>query len=467
MKLLKIAYRNICRNKRRSLMTVLAIAVSTVSVLLFGGNIMSIIYTLQTGYVRSSGHIHIYKTGYSKFGAVNPAGYGLADYERVTAAITSDPQIKPHLRVAMPFMLLQGIAGNFKADASQSFLGLGIVPSAFDVFTRWDQYGLKVTKTDTFIEMQDKDTAEGIIGYGMAERMKLCKELKIDNCAIDPASVAAEREKASAEAAKPTVDFSALAEDDFPQQAETDAARLDLLAATSGGAPNVVTMNIRKAMRFGSKAQNDGLVLMHLNLAQQLICGRGQHSVTGIMLQLNRTEDIPAVTARLEQLLPGSEYEIKPFTEVRPMYKQTISMFATIFGFVAIIMGIIVLFTTINTMSMSVMERISEIGTARALGLRRSAIMMQFVTEGFLLGVMGSTLGTVLSLAASAAINWAELTWTPPDYATPVLLSVHLFLSPWFLPGCWLGLVAVTTLSSVIPARNAARMPIVDALRHI
>ena len=49
MKTLLIAYRNICRNKRRSLMTVLAIAVSSVSVLLFGGNISSIIYTLQTG----------------------------------------------------------------------------------------------------------------------------------------------------------------------------------------------------------------------------------------------------------------------------------------------------------------------------------------------------------------------------------------------------------------------------------
>jgi len=148
------------------------------------------------------------------------------------------------------------------------------------------------------------------------------------------------------------------------------------------------------------------------------------------------------------------------------MYKQTISMFATIFGFVALIMGVIVLFTTINTMSMSVMERVSEIGTARALGLRRSAITIQFVTEGFLLGAMGTTLGTVLALAASAAINHAELTWTPPDYATPVLLSVHLFLSPYFLPACWLGLIAVATLSSVLPARNAARMPIVDALRH-
>ncbi|MFA6583162.1 MAG: hypothetical protein WCS77_02600 [Elusimicrobiaceae bacterium] len=62
MKILSIAYRNICRNKRRSLMTIMAIAVSSVAVLLFGGNVMSIIYTLQTGYVRSSGHIHIYNT---------------------------------------------------------------------------------------------------------------------------------------------------------------------------------------------------------------------------------------------------------------------------------------------------------------------------------------------------------------------------------------------------------------------
>lgn len=462
MNFFRIPYRNICRNKRRSLMTILAIAVSSVSVMLFGGNIMSIIYTLQTGYVRSTGHIHIYKTGYSKFGAVNPGAYGLADYDRLMALINADPEIKPHLRAAMPFMFLQGIVGNFKADSSQSFLGLGVVPSAFDVFTKWDQYDLKVTKTPTVIEMQDKDATEGVIGYGMAERMKLCQELKVDNCAVDPAP---SKEKP---ASGKTVDFSALTDEDFPPEtAAGNTARLDLLAATAGGAPNVVTMNVRKAMQFGTKAQNEGLVLMHLNLAQQLICGRGTPSVTGIMLQLNRTDDIPAVERRLKQLLPEADYEVKPFDEVRPMYRQTISMFSTIFGFVAFIMGIIVLFTTINTMSMSVMERISEIGTARALGLRRSAIMTQFVTEGFLLGVIGTTLGTVVALVASVLINWAELVWTPPDYATPVLLSVHLFLSPFFLPVCWLSLIAVATLSSVIPARNAARMPIVDALRHI
>lgn len=463
MKLLRIAYRNICRNKRRSLMTVLAIAVSTVSVLLFGGNIMSIIYTLQTGYVRGTGHVHIYKLGYSQFGAVNPGAYGMTDYENLLAQIKADPEVKPRLRAAMPFMLLQGIAGNFKAESSQSFLGLGIIPSEFNIFSKWDQYHLQVTKADTSIEFEDKDTTEGVIGTGMAQRMKLCRELKIEGCAVDTAA------KKPESASGKTEDFSALTAEDFPAETapSADVARLDLLAATSGGAPNVVTMTVRKALPFGTKAQNESLILTHLSLAQQLVCGRGAPSVTGIMLQLNRTGDMDAVVKRLREVLPAAEYEVKPFTEVRPMYKQTISMFATIFGFVAFIMGIIVLFTTINTMSMSVMERVSEIGTARALGLRRSAIMTQFVAEGFLLGVIGATLGTVVALGTSAAINWAELVWIPPDYATPVLLSVHLFLSPFFLPACWLGMVAVTTLSSLLPARNAARMPIVDALRHI
>ncbi|MFX8354967.1 FtsX-like permease family protein, partial [Acinetobacter baumannii] len=68
-------------------------------------------------------------------------------------------------------------------------------------------------------------------------------------------------------------------------------------------------------------------------------------------------------------------------------------MFGTIFGFIAVIMGVIVLFTIANTMSMSVMERINEIGTLRALGQRRSGVRRQFLAEGFLLGLFGATLG--------------------------------------------------------------------------
>ncbi len=463
MRTFTIAYRNIYRNTRRSLMTVLAIAVSSVSVLLFGGNILSIIYTLQTGYVRTSGHIHIYKSGYSRYGATNPAAYSLGDYEQVLRTITADPQLQSSVRAVMPFLYFQGIAGNFAADTSQAFSGIGILPSIFDRFAGWDDYHLKVTKTDISTGLKDADATGGVVGYGMADRLDLCGPLRLDDCPPRP------EPKKKPGKNVPAMDFSALTESDFPagtSAQDAGSARLDLLAATSGGAPNVVTLNVRKAMRMGSKAFNDGLIIMNLKLAQQLVCGRAEKKVTGLMLQLDHTKDIPQTLGRLRAILPGDDLEIKSFQEVRPMYGQTISMFATIFGFVAFIMGVIVLFTTVNTMSMSVMERINEIGTARALGLRRSDIMRQFVAEGFLLGVIGTTLGAVAALAISGAINWAEVTWTPPDYATPVFLSVHLFLQPLFLPACWLGLVAVATLSSLIPARNAARMMIVDALRH-
>ncbi len=462
MKTLQIAYRNICRNKRRSLMTVLAIAVSSASVLLFGGNISSIIYTLQTGYVRTSGHIHIYKEGYSKYGATNPSAYGMEDYGNITRIVDSDPVVKPQLRLVMPFLAFQGIAGNFTADTSQSFFGMGIVPSLFEKLMTWDQYHLKVTKDEVATGLKDEDLSGGVIGYGMAERLNLCGDLQLADCAVPPAR------KEPADSA-PAEDFSALTRDDFPPQASGKAAataRLDLLAATSGGAPNVVSVNLRKAMKMGSKAFNEGLIIMNLDLAQKLISGRGTKKVTGLMVQLNRTDNTELVRRRLQQILPQNTYEVKTFGEVRPMYGQTISMFLTIFGFMALIMGVIVLFTTINTMSMSVMERISEIGTARALGLRRSAIIKQFVGEGFLLGTFGATLGVAAALAVSFVINVMEITWTPPDYANPVLLSIHMFLQPLFLPCCWLGLIAVATLSSVIPARNAARMAIVDALRH-
>ena len=52
-------------------------------------------------------------------------------------------------------------------------------------------------------------------------------------------------------------------------------------------------------------------------------------------------------------------------------------------------MGVIVLFAVVNTMTMNVMERTNEIGTIRAMGVRRDGIRAQFVAGGRLLGAIG------------------------------------------------------------------------------
>ena len=73
----KIAFRNILRNRRRSVMTGSAIAVGALALLLFGGFISYIFTGLETGLVQRIGHLTVFRSGYFEFGAGNPAAYGI------------------------------------------------------------------------------------------------------------------------------------------------------------------------------------------------------------------------------------------------------------------------------------------------------------------------------------------------------------------------------------------------------
>jgi putative ABC transport system permease protein len=118
-------------------------------------------------------------------------------------------------------------------------------------------------------------------------------------------------------------------------------------------------------------------------------------------------------------------------------------------------------------MSMSVMERVNEIGTVRALGVRRAGIRRQFVAEGWVLGTIGATVGVVLAVVIAEIVNHSGLTWTPPTNAEPVPLYVLLRGAPLLVAWTWVGLIVMATLAAFIPAMRAARMIIVDALRHV
>jgi putative ABC transport system permease protein len=76
MMLLKIGYRNILRNRRRSAVTALAVAAGTQALLLFGGFQANVFTGLETGAVRRSGHLTAYREGYFLYGAGNPSAYG-------------------------------------------------------------------------------------------------------------------------------------------------------------------------------------------------------------------------------------------------------------------------------------------------------------------------------------------------------------------------------------------------------
>jgi putative ABC transport system permease protein len=457
MSIAKIAFRNVFRNRRRSTMTVSTIIVGAVSVLLIGAMLGFVTLDFQSSVIRRSGHLTIYKKGYFEFGAGNSSAYGIADYEGLAAMVRADPVLRPMITIVTPVQDVLGLAGNYQADRSKPFFGRGIVPRDHAQMRQWDDFHLG-TAGSSQPEMPD-DLHSGVVGIGMGRILGLCAALHIARCNAPPQAA-----PAKAAAADPQIQQLSASRDTVRPE---PGAHIDLLAATAGGAPNVVGMNVDHAESQGSREIDDNYVLMHLELAQQLAYGRGEHKVTGIVLQLRRSSDMPAARTRLYEIFQTRhlDLEVRDFSELTPLYKQVLAFFAFLFSFVAIVLAVVVLFTVVNTMSMAVMERIDEIGTARALGLTRAKVRRQFMLEGCLLGVIGATLGVVVAAGVAWLMNISNVSWTPPTAAGPVPLK--LFISDSLSIGTWLCLVALASLASLFPANRASRMNVVDALRHV
>jgi putative ABC transport system permease protein len=116
---------------------------------------------------------------------------------------------------------------------------------------------------------------------------------------------------------------------------------------------------------------------------------------------------------------------------------------------------------------MVVVERTMEIGTLRAIGLRRGGIRRLFLCEGLMLGIIGAVLGVLISLLVAALINQSGITWLPPGRVERIPLTVRIWGKDALIAGTALGLIGVAVLSAVWPANRAARMQVVDALRHV
>ena len=468
MRTLSLALRNLLRNRRRSLMTLFAMVIGLVAVLLFGGYIRDINYAMQTGYVRLSGHLQLQHKNYFRYGSGNPAAYGIRDYERVLAAVKRDAVLAPMLAVATPTLEFGGIAGNFAAGVSRTIYASGAVVEDQDRMLQWNDYGLRVLGQQLTLAGTAPDSA--VIGTGVARVLQLCGALKVADCESvqPPAPVQGE--------ALPDDIVALAAGQPQPSMATATAttaapARIEILATNSHGAPNVAAVNVLRAEFQGVKELDDVAVALHLSQAQKLIFGAERPQVTAIVLQLQHTAQLPAARARLQELLAtslkGEPLEVIDFETLNPFYGQTLAMFDAIFGFISVLIGGIVLFTVGNTMSMAVVERTAEIGTLRAIGLRRSGIRAMFVTEGIVLGVLGAGLGVAVAIGAAWAFNELGLTWTPPGRIEPVPLAVRVASEHRMMLASAVGLVIVAALSAILPAARAARMNIVDALRHV
>jgi len=160
----------------------------------------------------------------------------------------------------------------------------------------------------------------------------------------------------------------------------------------------------------------------------------------------------------------GIDCEIKTWRDLSISYKKMKSYLDTIFVFLFFIVLAIVLVTTINTMSATIVERTKEIGTLRALGMKRKGVSNLFALEGALLGVFGSALGVILHTIEWTVIRLFPLYYTPPGLSTPVAMRVNMV--PWALLVLIVCFIVLSTIAAIIPARAAGKKNIVEALGH-
>jgi len=180
---------------------------------------------------------------------------------------------------------------------------------------------------------------------------------------------------------------------------------------------------------------------------------------------LKDTGETARTVATLRRHLEGRNVELVPWSELADFYNKTVELFSRQLGVVRFIVGLIIVLSISNTMIMSVLERTWEIGTSMAIGVRRRQILLMFLVEGTLLGLIGGMLGLLVGAVLAIGISGIGIPMPPPPgmshgFNGGILLTGALSLGALAIA------VGTTLIASVYPARKAARLPIVDALRH-
>ncbi len=462
MHLFGLAWRNIRRNGRRSMLTLIALAVGSIAILLFGGYVNDTIFGLQTATVRSTGHLQVLPKDFLDFGRGNPERFSIRDYRAVISRIQSDSELAPLLAVVTPVLEVEGVAGNFAAGSSSNFSGIGVVPSERAMMLAWDGFGKRIPPASTQLRGETPD--QGIIGLGMAQLLQLCDDLQIDNCKrMD------QQPEAFGDNEGTPADLAALAGNSTTNGAAPDGVAIELLAASPGGLPNAIRMGVANAERQSIRQIDNMYVGMPIDMAQRLLFGPGHEAASAIVVQLHKTSQLATAEARLKQLVAelDDSLEVLSFRQVSPIYDQIVANYSTIFQFIAWLMGIVALFSVANAVNMAVSERTGEIGTLRALGFQRGFIRSLFLTEGALLGLLGSVIGVVLAIGiADGVINLAGLAWTPPGRSQAIPIRIDILSTPALVWLTMLGMTVIACLSALWPANNAARLEVTEALRH-
>lgn len=414
LNVLKIAYRNLRRYQRRTLLTSALIALGVVSVLLFV-SITGSFKQMMVGQITDSmlGHLQVHRKGYLASIDNLPLNRNLnqGQVAKVTQTIGTIGEIESFsMRIKLGAMFSNFTeTTNIRLNAVIPRQEVKTVPLLIDRIIQGE-------KKNTLLENGQILVPE-LIAKGM--------HVKVGDSVV-------------------------------------------LVANNKDGSVNGMTYTVSGVLEgISGPGGRDGVI--HLEDAKTLLRINGVE-VSEFAIRLKNMDDLPRVfsflKAELESIKDKNDrpvFEVHAWERLSP-FSNIARMIDLMTLFIKIMLVAIVLVSIMNVMIMAVYERINEIGTIAAIGTQPGKIMAMFLAEGFLLGVLGTVVGTTISLISIAGINAAGITF---DFGR----QSNLLLAPTIGAGdvstIVLIVIGIAMAASVQPAFKAARMDPIAALRHV
>ena len=400
---LTLAFRNVIRQRRRSLFALATICGGVIALMLAGGFTQWIFDNMRESTIHAQlGHVQIVRPGFFDKGLADPYSYLLPKDDPLIERIRQTEGV----RTITPRLVFTGLISH--DESSIGFSGEGVDPEREKELSR----DLHIVAGQPL----SADEPNGIVvGEGLAANLGI-----------------------------------------------KTGDKIVLLGATRKGGLSAVECRVRGLFMTATKAYDDAFLRAPLPIAQQLTRTTG---ATSWVVLLDRTADTDSFIANAKAEAGRDDIQFVAWHELADFYKKTVVLMSKQIGGVELMIALIIVLSISNTLTMSVIERTGEIGTVMALGLKGSGVLRMFILEGLMLGLLGGIIGVIAGSLLAAIISHIGIPMPPPPgmargFTGQINISAGLVFKALSLA------VFTTLLASILPAWQASRMIIVDALRH-
>lgn len=225
--------------------------------------------------------------------------------------------------------------------------------------------------------------------------------------------------------------------------------------------PRFWTFEVTGHFETGMYEYDDNYAVLPRQLAQRYAAL--DDAVTGLDVRLVDPWLAPEVGRDLEEILGGYPYRLMDWQTQNAGLFSALKLEKLAMGLVLLLIVIVAAFNIVSTLTMVVTDKTREIGILRAMGLPAAAVRRIFVFQGAVIGVVGTVLGAGIGLALARLIDERHLIRIDPSVYFVDHLPIQV--DPRDFVVILLASIAVAILATLYPARQAAGLAPIDAIR--